>query len=135
VAFSLLGYFLYIITVFTAIMASLIGLFNNSALEKVLHYPRPIIVRTVTATNTEPRHLVVSSGTKQGVPAKDSPAKDLKDSRVSVAKTDAQKSKRERPAHLAKLVRQRKNYEGHGSTIALGYVQDFGYRPGLDGQR
>jgi hypothetical protein len=41
---SLLGYFFYVSTAFTAIMVLLISLFNNSKLERVRHYPRPIIV-------------------------------------------------------------------------------------------
>ena len=47
-AASLLGYFFYLCTAFTAIMMVLISLFNNSSTLKTLsHYPRPIIVRTV----------------------------------------------------------------------------------------
>jgi hypothetical protein len=45
---SLLGYFFYLCTAFTAIMMVLISLFNDSsALKTLSHYPRPIIVRTV----------------------------------------------------------------------------------------
>jgi hypothetical protein len=48
VAASLLGYFFYLCTAFTAIMMVLISLFNDSsALKTLSHYPRPIIVRTV----------------------------------------------------------------------------------------
>jgi hypothetical protein len=48
VAVSLLGYFFYLCTAFTATMMVLISLFNDSsALKTLSHYPRPIIVRTV----------------------------------------------------------------------------------------
>jgi hypothetical protein len=48
VAGSLLGYFFYLCSAFTAIMMVLISLFNDSSALKILgHYPRPIIVRTV----------------------------------------------------------------------------------------
>ena len=46
-----LGYFFSIITVFAGVMtfmALLIGVFDNSAFEKLRHYSRPIIERTVT---------------------------------------------------------------------------------------
>ena len=47
-AASLLGYFFYLCTAFTAIMMVLISLFNDSStLKTPSHYPRPIIVRTV----------------------------------------------------------------------------------------
>jgi hypothetical protein len=48
VASSLLGYFFYLCTAFSAIMMVLISLVNDSgALKTLSHYPRPIIVRTV----------------------------------------------------------------------------------------
>jgi len=49
---SLLGYFFSIITVFatvTMFMTLLIGVFDNSAFEKLRHYPRPIIERSAPA--------------------------------------------------------------------------------------
>ena len=39
---SLFAYFLYIIVAFSAITALLIGLSNESAVQDVIHYPRPI---------------------------------------------------------------------------------------------
>jgi len=48
VAASLLGYFLYLCTAFTAIMMVLTSLFNDSsALKTPGHYTRPTIVRTI----------------------------------------------------------------------------------------
>jgi hypothetical protein len=47
VAASLLGYFFYLCTAFTAIMMVLTSLLNDSsALKTPGHYPRPTIVRT-----------------------------------------------------------------------------------------
>ena len=48
---SVVGYFFSIITVFATVMTFmtlLIGVFDNSAFEKLRHYQRPIIERTVT---------------------------------------------------------------------------------------
>ena len=132
-ALSLLGYFFYVSTAFTAIMVLLISLFNNSTLERVRHYPRPIILWTVTATKNVPRPPLVAPGTTEESRAKDTPAKDIKESPVaSIAKANAEKSKRVRLAHLHKLkvlARLRKNYEGHGYTTALGYAEESGYGP------
>ncbi len=125
----MLGYFFYVITVFTAIMVFLIGAFNNSTLENVRHYPRPIIVRAVTATNDARRHPLGASGAKE-----QSSAKHRETARVvSTAKADV--NKRRESAHLYKLkvfARQRENYEARGYVTALGYVEDSGYRPGID---
>jgi hypothetical protein len=138
VVVSLLGYFLSVITVFTAAAVVVIGLFNVSTSGKVRHYPhpRPEIERTVTATNMEPRLFMVAPETKDGSPTKDvpgtkteSPAKDLKDSR-GAQKADAQKRKHEKLAYLHKLTSQPENY-----PAAVGYAAQSGYRPGLDSQR
>jgi hypothetical protein len=148
VVVSLFAYFFYMITAFTAIGALLIGLANGSTVEKVLHYPRPeqsIIEQTFTTTNPQPRDLPDAPGTKEEVPARDEPEKNINDSRVvSVAKADTAKrkveikNKPERLAHLHKpkgLAREREKHEGHGYAMALGYAEGSGYRPGLDAQR
>ena len=125
------------ITTFSAIAASLVGLSNNSATENVLHYPRPIIDETVIATNPEPPDLL-------NKPKIEEHARDKKDSGVvSVARADAAKRKPEmknKPQKLARLrkpkvlARQRERQEG-GYAVALGYAEGSGYRPGLDAQR
>jgi hypothetical protein len=148
---SAVGYFFSIIAVFTTIMAFmtlLIGAFNPLTFEKVRHYPhpRPVVERTVTATNPEHPHVLVAAlGTNEETPAKDLSAQDktTMDSRAaSIAKTDTEtrkperKIKPERLAHLHQpkvLARQRQNYGGYGYGMALGYAE--GYHPGLDGQR
>jgi hypothetical protein len=112
VVFSLLGYFFGMITVFTAVLGVMIGLFNISTSERVRHYPRPVVDRTVTSTNREPRLFMVVPETKDGSTAK----------HIVVEKADAKKSKPHKPRVLA---RQRNNYEGRGYGNALGYAQEF----------
>jgi hypothetical protein len=139
VIFSVFGYFFYMIMAFSAITALLIGLSNNSAVENVLHYPRPIIDETDIATSLEPSNVLNKPKTKE-----EAPAKDKKGSRiVSVAKADVAKrkseikSKPEKLAHLHKpkvLARQRERQE-EGYSVVLGYAEGSGYRPGLDSQR
>ncbi len=121
---SLLGYFFYAISVFTAVMTLLIGWFDSSTLENLRHYPRPIIVRTVTATNNALRQPLVASGAKEQSTAK------RVETIVATAKVDVKRN-RERLAHLHKLkvdARQRQN----GYLTALGYAEESGYRPGID---
>jgi hypothetical protein len=135
-------------------MMLLIGVFDNSAFEKLRHYPRPIIERTVTPAppnqephhipNSKPHHILVALGTNEGTAPKDLSAHDenvTKDTRAaSIAKADAENRKPERKikrlAHLGQpKVRalQRQNDEGHGYAMTLGHSE--GYSPGLDSQR
>ena len=58
--FSLLGYFVCMITVLTAAAGAMISLFNFSTSEKVPHYPRPVLERNVTAINAEQRLFMVT---------------------------------------------------------------------------
>ena len=52
VAVSLFAYFLYIIVAFSAIVAVLIGLSNESTVQGVIHYPRPIFDQAVIAPDS-----------------------------------------------------------------------------------
>jgi len=142
---SVLGYFFSIITVFATVMTFmtlLIGVFDNSAFEKLRHYPHPIIERTVTPAppnqephhrpNSEPHHTRLALGTNDATAPKhlSAPDKNTKDSRAaSSAKADAENRKPEqniRPERLAHLrepkalAHQRQNYEGHGYAVSLG---------------
>jgi hypothetical protein len=142
---SVVGYFFSVITVFATVMTFmtlLIGVFDNSAFEKLRHYPRPIIERTVTPAppnqephhtpNSEPHHTLVALGTNEGTTPKDLSAQDenTKDTRAaSIAKADAENRKPERKikpkrlAHLGQskvLGHQRQNYEGHGYAMSSG---------------
>jgi hypothetical protein len=152
VVVSLLAYFFVMITALSAIAALLIGSFNNSATESVLHYSRPqrpIIEQTLTTTNSQPRDLPGAPRIKkEEVPVKkDEPKKNINDSRVLFAKADTAKrkleikNKPERLAHLNKfkgfasqrekpkvLARQRNIYERpgyYGNT--MGYAQETQY--------
>jgi hypothetical protein len=108
---SAAGYFFSVITVFATVMTFmtlLIGVFDNSAFEKLRHYPRPIIERSAPAPpilephripNREPHRTLMALGTNdarapQHLPA---PNKNTKDSRAaSSAKADAENRKPER---------------------------------------
>jgi len=152
---SVVGYFFYVISAFTVIMASMMLLtrVNDSTFEKFRHYPRPIIERTVPpAPPNKELYLYtpnpkskVALRTNEATTPRDSsaPDKNTKDTRAaSIAKADAENRKRERKikperlAHLRQpkvLARQRQNYEGHGYAMTLG--RSGGYSPGLDSQR
>jgi hypothetical protein len=141
---SVLGYFFSVITVFATIMTFmtlLIGVFDNSTFEKLRHYPRPIIERTVTPAppnrephhvpSPEPHHTLLALGTN-GPKHLSAPDKNTKDSRpASSAKADAENRKPEqniRPERLAQLrepkalAHQHQSYEGHGIAAAFGLV-------------
>ena len=155
---SVAGYFFSVITIFATVMTFLtllIGVFDNSTFEKLRHYPRPMIERTVTPAppnqepqhipNSEPHHTLVALGTNEGTAPKDLSAhdKNTKDTRAtSIAKAGAKnrkperKIKPERLAHLGQpkvLALQRQSYEGYGYGMALGHSE--GYSPGLGSQR
>ena len=78
---SVVGYFFSVITVLATVMTFmtlLIGVFDNSMFEKLRHYPRPIIERTVTPAppdqdphhvpNPEPHHTLLALGTNTTAP-------------------------------------------------------------------
>ena len=109
---SVAGYFFSVITVFATVMTFmtlLIGVFDNSTFEKLRHYPRPIIERTVTPAppnqephhiaNSEPHHILLVLGTNDSTGSKhlSAPDKNTKDSRAaSSAKADGENRKPER---------------------------------------
>ena len=119
-AFSLLGYFVSMITVLTAAIGVMIGLFNFSTSERVGHtpHPRPAIERNVSATNSEPRLFMSVPDTKDASPAK---SVEATSAAASDEKADAKKSK---PHKHRVLARRRDNYErGPSYGNALGYAQ------------
>ena len=139
---SVFGYFLYMITAFSAVAALLIGLSGNSAIEKVLHYPRPIVDEAVIATNHEPSNLLNRRQLEEPKRKEETPARDKKDAdAISVAKADTAKRKSEpkyRPeklAHKPKVLAHQRERQERGYSVALGYSEGSGYRPGLDAQR
>jgi hypothetical protein len=119
VAFSLLGYFVSMIIVFSAAVGAMIGLFNFSTSEGVRHYSRPAFERNFTATNREPRLFMSVPNTKDGSPAKNI---ETNSTEVAAEKSDAKKSK----SHKAKaLARQRNNYERPSYGNPLGYAEAY----------
>ncbi|HEV2714241.1 MAG TPA: hypothetical protein VGU64_03175 [Terriglobales bacterium] len=72
---SLLGYFVYIVSAFTAVMGLLIVCFDHPTLE-VRRYPSPV-VEVVSASNAEDRQLLVMSAGEERF-AKNTPGKQTK---------------------------------------------------------
>jgi hypothetical protein len=100
---SLLGYFSLMITTFTAVVALLINFSgSNSSFEKG-HYPRPMIVQTVTPGETTPWR---SPTAKEASPAKD-----------ATPVVTAKANKETTPRKPKVLARQRNNY-GYGNEYA-----------------
>jgi hypothetical protein len=151
VLISLLGYFFYVVTAFTAAMALLIS-FDDSRL--ISHHNRPAATVTLAAVATQSENQRLPAAT-EGQSAKYVSAKDVTSS-LAVAKAEMKtakgpgkiglakeltKNERRRLAHLdalkvlARFGPTRGSPEGHHFRIALGYAEGSGYRPGLDSQR
>ena len=115
----LLGYFLSMIAVLTAVVWVMLGLSNISTSERARHYlhPRPVVERNVTAANEEPRLFMLAPETKGGPPAKNMEANSAA---PPTEKTVAKKRKPHKPKVLA---RRRNNYERPGYGNALGYAE------------
>lgn len=132
---SLVGYFVYIVTAFAAVMGLLIGCFDHPTLE-VRRYPSPV-VEVVSASKAEDRYLQVMSGGEERF-AKNLPGKQTKGGdAVALAKPKPDKINQHK-AHVETpkaFARLRENYDERPFKFALGYAEGSGYRPGLDGQR
>lgn len=144
---SLFGYFLYIIVAFSTITALLIELSNESTVQNVLHYPRPIFDQATIVPDSG-GWQAPSGTTKEEAPAKDrkeeAPAKDKRDpGATAVAMVDAPKRNVEanrntvKVAHLQRVKAQARQRErqDRGYAVAYGSGEGWGYRPGLDAQR
>jgi hypothetical protein len=94
----------------------MIGLFSTSTSERGRHYPRPVVERTVKATNTEQRLFMVVPETDR------SSVKNIEANSAAVPaeKADAKQSKPHKPKVLA---RQHNNYARPGYGNALGYTE------------
>jgi hypothetical protein len=103
---SLLGYFSLMITTLTAVMALLIGFFNNNSSFERGHLPRPIIAQTVPADETAPW--------RSPAPKDASQAKNVS-LVASAPKTDVKESSQHKPKALA---RQRNNNQGYWNLFA-----------------
>src|SRR6516165_1591543 len=118
----LLGYFFCMIAVLTAAAGAMIGLFSASTSARGHHYPRPVVERTVKATNTEQRLFM-------GVPETDrSSVNNIEANSAAVLpeKPDANQHKPHKPKVLA---RQHNNYARTGYRNALGYTEASRYGP------
>jgi hypothetical protein len=116
VAFSLLGYFLSMITALTAVVVVMIGLFDTSTSERAHHYPRPAF------ENRETRLFMIVPQTKDRSPTNDaSPAKNIVEANSAAGpeKAEVKKSKSHKPKLLARL---RNNYQRPGY---YGYAQGY----------
>jgi hypothetical protein len=143
---SLFGYFLYIIVAFSAITALLIELSNESTVQDVLHYPRPIFDQAAIVPDSG-AWQAPSGTTKEEAPAnerkQEAPAKDKGDpGATAVAKVDAPKRNFETRRNTVKVAQQRakaparqRERQDRGYAVAYGSGEGWGYRPGLDAQR
>ena len=124
--FSLLGYFVTMIVVFTAAVGAMIGLLSFSTSDGVRHYPRPVLEhlrpvpeRDTTTPNTEPRLFMSVPNTKEASPAKNVEAN-------SVAATDEKVDAKKNKPHKHKVIaRQRNNYERPNYGNAVGYAEEY----------
>jgi len=127
VALPLLGFFFCVIAVLTAVAGVTISFFGNSTSARIQHYPRPVIERNVTATNSERRLFMVVPDTKDLSPAKKTEANPASIPTVSpvsipAENADTKKSKPHKPKVFARL---RNNYARpgyYGNT--MGYAQE-----------
>jgi hypothetical protein len=137
VGVSLLGYFFYIGTAFAAVMALLISLFNGSnALERVRYNPRPLIARTVTASNEAHRRPLKKEANWQASSAfgikEASSTNIVEQSQVLfTAKADLDKSKDERHSYPHKpkklLARRRDDLVGGRYATVLSYAGESSF--------
>jgi hypothetical protein len=106
---SLLGYFVCMITMLTAVAVLLTGVSNVATIGNARHHLRPPVIGRKITVEAQ-RHSPIA---KEEAPAKDS----------SPVVADTKKIKHYKPKVLA---RQHKNY-GFGNV--LGYAEESGYRP------
>jgi hypothetical protein len=119
VALPLLGYFICMVAVLTAVAGVMIGLFDTSTSERVHHYPRPVVERNVTAASGEPRLFMVVPEAKNASPAKNIEANSAA---IPTEKAEVKKSKPHKPKVFARL---RNNYERPGYYgNAPGYAEE-----------
>ena len=110
VAVSLFAYFLYIIVAFSAIVAVLIGLSNESTVQGVIHYPRPIFDQAAIAPDPGAWQVpnAPNRTRKEESPSKDK-GDDKMDSRaIAVAKADAPNRNSEIKRNVVKFARLQK---------------------------
>jgi hypothetical protein len=125
VAFSLLGYFLSMITALTAVVVVMIGLFDTSTSERAHHYPRPGFERA----DREPRLFMVVPQTKDRSPTNEaSPAKNIVEANSAAAPVEKAEVKKSKPRKPKVLARLRNNYERPGYYgYTQGYAQETQY--------
>jgi hypothetical protein len=144
-AASLVGYFLYVGTAFTAIMCLLLSLFvGSSVLESARHYPRFAIVQTVTASNEAYRRLLKKEANRQASKALAAKEASLPngpeqpdvlftaqaDSDESDEQADTDKSKAEKRSYPHKSRRRlasRPNEPTARLPTALSYATEFSF--------
>jgi hypothetical protein len=118
VGFSLIGYFLSMIIVLSAVVGVTIGLSNFSASENVRHYPRPVLERDVTATDSEPRLFMSVPDTKDGLP------ENIETNSTAVAAEKAEPKTGKPHKHKA-IARKRNNYDPPSYGTATGYAEEY----------
>jgi hypothetical protein len=143
VVVSLLAYFFYIIVAFSAITALLIGLSNESTVQDVMHYPRPIFDQAAIVSDPGAWQApnAPNASQKEQAPARDKRDDKIDSGAIAVAKVDAPKRNRETKrntvkfAHLQKPRATARQRERQDRGYAVAFGNSGGYRPGLDSQR
>ena len=122
-----------------------IGLSNESTVQGVIHYPRPIFDQALIAPDSGAWQVpnAPSRARKEESPSKDK-RDDKMDSRaIAVAKAGAPNRSSEIKRNVVKFarlqkprapVRPRERWD-RGYAVAFGSSEGSGYRPGLDAQR
>jgi hypothetical protein len=110
VAVSLFAYFFYMVAAFSGIAALLIGLSNESTVQGVIHYPRPIFDQAAIAPDSGAWHVPNAPNRTRN---KESPAKDKRDDKmdsraIAVAKANAPIRNSEIKRNVVKFARLQK---------------------------
>jgi hypothetical protein len=145
VAVSLFAYFFYIIVAFSAIATLLIGLSNESTVQGVIHYPRPIFDQAVIAPDSGAWQVpdAPNRARKEESPSKDKRDNKMDSRAIAVAKADAPNRSSVIKRNVVKFARLQKprasahprDRRDRGYAVAFGSSEGSGYRPGLDAQR
>jgi hypothetical protein len=127
---SILGFFFYIVTAFSVIVAVMIGASSRVTLPALSRYPRPVVESTVAAANTELRRPSIASKINGERSTDYANAARI----VSNPNAVPDNLARERDA-LQKFPGLHDSYEARDRIADGGNAGDAGYSAGLEAQR
>ncbi len=132
-ALSLLGYFFYLVTAFSIAMTLMLRLSDVPTLQKIHHNER--VIQTIAAAKTKHRRQSVELAAKEQFANPVSSQNPKVADKVAIARITPNNHSRHARVDVLKLLSQQRDKYDHRDRIALGYADERGYRPGLDGQR